>query len=102
MRRGSVVVAGTGSLEVLAEVKRVPKRLVKVVNRLILPVDRKRKTVLAVDTWSERPRKLHGHPLAIPRRKVNHGKHDTDVVGLVGHSGVPQAQVTDDNGAWVG
>jgi hypothetical protein len=33
---------------------------------------------------------------------VNHGKHDTDVVGLVGHAGVPQAQVADDDGAWVG
>lgn len=67
------------------------------VNRALLPIGRYCQPRMVVKDLSNRVWELESHPLSIPRCKVDHGKHDPDVVCLVWHSRMPQAKVTDDD-----
>lgn len=84
------------TLLILAEIKRIPIRRIQMVYLCVLPVCRHAQPVHSFQDGSQRSGQLHGHPLSVPRCKVDHCQHDPDLVGRIGHTGVPQSKIADD------
>lgn len=84
------------TLLILAEIKRIPIRRIQMIYLRVLPVRGHVQPVRSFQDGPQWPGQLHGHSLSVPRCKVDHCQHDPDLVGRIGHTGVPQSKVADD------
>lgn len=76
-------------LLILAEIKRIPIRRIQMIYLCVLPVRRHAQPVHSFQGGSQRSGQFHSHSLSVPRCKVDHCQHDPDLVGCIGHTGVP-------------